>query len=107
MLPRTSSSTFVYLPVTGYSGDGKGNFHATRQVPNRQFEEIIMPIYVADLDGDGVDDLILAAWSGIDLVPSHPGTARQAVADTGTALSSITVGDSNAAGPPDPPPSPH
>ncbi len=101
MRPRTSISSFVYPPLTIYSGDGKGNFHATRQVPNRQFEEIIMPIYVADLDGDGVDDLILDAWYGIDLVPSHPGTARQAVADTGTYISSITVGDFNGDGRPD------
>jgi hypothetical protein len=102
--PRFSYSTsppWVYPPLTIYSGDGKGNFHATRQVPNRQYDEIIMPIYVADLDGDGVDDLILDAWYGIDLVPSHPGTERQALADSGIYIDSITVGDFNGDGRPD------
>ncbi len=100
--PQTSSGPppWVYPLLTIYSGDGKGNFHATRQVPNREFESWFMPISAADLDGDGIDDIIIHG-SVIDVVLS-PGTERQPVLEEGQILSdTVTVGDFNGDGRPD------
>jgi len=91
--------TFVYPPLTIYSGDGTGHFHAVRDVPDASG----LPIHVADVDGDGLDDLIINAWTGIDIVFGRAGAATQRVVTGGTAgyVYELASGDFNGDGRPD------
>ncbi len=90
---------FVYPSLTIYSGDGTGHFRTSRQV----VDGFDLPIHVADVDGDGMDDLIINSWSGIDIVPSRPGAITQHLVTGGTAgyVEELVSGDFNGDGRPD------
>jgi hypothetical protein len=99
--PIESSARYVTI----YSGDGTGNFHKAREVVE-EGDLSDVAIVVADVDGDGVDDLIINRFYGIDIVPSRPGATLLHVAGTGyesgsTGIEDLIVGDFNGYGMPD------
>jgi hypothetical protein len=63
-------SSVGYLTI--YSGDGTGNFHKTREVGEEVYPTHLA-ILVADVDGYGVDDLIINRSDGIEIMPSGRG----------------------------------
>jgi|GEM_PF-2696088 len=96
--PNYTDLPNVYPPLTIYSGDGKGNFHVSRTVVP-QYVQGVLPILVADVDGDGVDDLILNDWLGVDILPSRPGAVPQRL--EARYFRALTTGDFNGDGKPD------